>query len=256
MYESKSLDARGFAEYSSTENETWAILYERQTKIIQNRACDEYLQGLEILNMPKDRVPQCPEITQRLREATGWAVQPVPKLISLKNFFVLIANRHFPAATFIRTREDLDYLREPDIFHEFFGHCPLLTNPAYANFVESYGKMALKAKPEHLSILGRLFWFTIEFGLVKTPQGLRIYGGGILSSFEETQYALESPIPNRLDFNIRQVMKTTYRYDELQKIYYILNSIEDLFKINEIDLLGLIEKIASSTDTSGDFITC
>ncbi len=256
MYESKKPDAHGIVEYSPVENETWAILYERQSKIVQNRACDEFLKGLEVLNMPKDRVPQCAEVTKSLKKATGWAVSPVQKIIPLRTFFELLANRHFPAATFIRTREDLDYLQEPDIFHEFFGHCPLLTNPAYANFVESYGKRALQAKPDHRSVLGRLFWFTIEFGLVKTLQGLRIYGGGILSSFEETQYALESPVPERLDFDIRQVMKTAYRYDEIQKRYYVLDSIQDLFKINQLDLLGLAEKISQNIDQAEDFITC
>jgi phenylalanine-4-hydroxylase len=256
QYTSKTPNAQGIVDYSATENETWAILYDRQKKIIQNRACDEFLQGLEILDMPNNRVPQCPEISERLRRTTGWAVEPVQKIIPLKTFFELLANKHFPAATFIRTREDLDYLQEPDIFHEFFGHCPLLTNQAYANFVESYGKLALQAQPGFRSILGRLFWFTIEFGLLKTPAGLRIFGGGILSSFKETQYAIESPIPKRVDFMLREVMKTAYRYDEIQTLYYVLESIEDLFKINQMDLLGLAEKIASNTDKMEDFITC
>ena len=256
MYESKKPDAQGYVDYTPIENETWAILHKRQSKIIQERACDEYIQGLEILGMPKDRIPQCPEMTAKLQETTGWSVAPVAKIIKLKTFFELLANKHFPAATFIRTREDLDYLQEPDIFHEFFGHCPLLTNQAYADFIESYGKLALQAKPELRPILGRLFWFTIEFGLVKAPQGLRIYGGGILSSFEETQYALESPIPKRLDFDIRQVMKTAYRYDVIQPEYFVLNSVQDLFKINELDLLCLAEKVALATDTQEDFVLC
>lgn len=256
MYESKKPDSQGYVDYTPLENETWAILHQRQHKIIQDRACHEYLQGLEILGMPQNRIPQCPEITARLQETTGWSVAPVEKIIKLKTFFELLANKHFPAATFIRTREDLDYLQEPDIFHEFFGHCPLLTHQAYADFIESYGKLALTAKPELRPILGRLFWFTIEFGLVKTPQGLRIYGGGILSSFEETKYALESPIPKRSHFDIRQVMKTPYRYDEIQKEYFVLESIQDLFKMNQLDLLSLADEITSQTNKTEDFITC
>lgn len=255
-YKAKKPDAQGFVDYTPIEDETWSILYKRQHKIVQNRACEEYLEGLEILNMPKTRVPQCLEISDGLKKVTGWAVQPVSKIISLETFFELLANKYFPAATFIRTREDLDYLQEPDIFHEFFGHCPLLTNPAYADFVQSYGVMALKASTHTRSILGRLFWFTIEFGLVKTSNGLRIYGGGILSSAEETIYALESQIPERIDFDIRSVMKTAYRYDEIQKKYFVLESLSHLFQINQFDLLSLADKVATNTDQLEDFVTC
>src|SRR3989338_7424633 len=200
MYESRKPDALGYVDYPAEENETWAILYNRQYKVIQNRACNEFIEGIHLLGMPADHIPQCPEMNERLGRITGWGVEPVAKIIPLKKFFELLANKRFPAATFIRKREELDYLKEPDIFHEIFGHCPLLTNQAYADFAENYGKLALQASPPARSFLGRLWWFTIEFGLLRTPAGLRIYGGGILSSYEESIYALESPLPKRVNF--------------------------------------------------------
>lgn len=255
-YVARKPDASGFVAYTPQENQTWATLYERQHKVIQGRACREFLEGLEILNMPRDRVPQCAELNARLEKTTGWKVQPVEKMISLETFFDLIANKHFPAATFIRVPEELDYLQEPDIFHEFFGHCPLLTHQAYADFVQTYGKLALQAPKEARSILGRLFWFTIEFGLLKTPDGLRVYGGGILSSFSETKYALESSIPQRAPFDIREVMRSPYRYDEIQKKYFVIESLLDLFELGQLDLGTLAKKVASGTDNLEDFVTC
>src|SRR3989344_5249523 len=191
-YIAKKPDEKGIVHFTEEENNTWHRLIKRQKKGIQNRACDEFIEGLAILDMPSDRIPQCHEMTQKLKKATGWAVEPVAEIIPLDTFFDLLANKKFPAATFIRRPEDLDYLQEHDIFHEYFGHCPMLTHSHYADFMEWYGKMAKQADRKIQSLLGRLFWFTIEFGLINTLQGIRIYGGGILSSYEETIYALES----------------------------------------------------------------
>lgn len=254
-YTAKIPDENGHIEFTSEENETWKILIERQLRIVENRACDEYIQGLEILNMPRDRVPQCAEITSKLQQTTGWSVVPVPVLIPLKKFFQMLKNREFPAASFIRTREEIDYLQEPDIFHEFFGHCPLLTNQTYADFMQAYGEIALEASKEARTLLGRLFWFTIEFGLINTTKGLRIFGGGILSSFEETIYALESTTPERIPFEVSQVMQTDYRYDEIQKRYFIINNMSDLFSLNKKDLLQLAKDLSTANDAS-DFVTC
>lgn len=135
-YVSKPLDANGNADYTQEEDSVWHDLMARQQKIIVNRACDEYIHGLKLLNLPENRVPQCHEVTKVLQETTGWALEPVPALIPFEQFFTLLANRRFPAATFIRTRADFDYIKEPDLFHEVFGHSPLLTNPAYAQFAE------------------------------------------------------------------------------------------------------------------------
>lgn len=255
-YTAKTLDKSGKVSYTKDENETWQVLMTRQMKVIQNRACQAFLDGLEKLDLPTDRVPQCDEVTQKLQQATGWGVHPVPALISLKEFFNLLANKKFPAATFIRSKEEIDYLKEPDIFHEFFGHCPLLTNQVYADFVEWYGKKALEADEKTQSLLGRLFWFTIEFGLIRSANGLRIYGGGILSSFEETVYALESDQPTREPFDINQVLDTEYRYDMIQNKYYVINQLDDLYDIQKRDIIALAKAKTDQELHGPDFNIC
>ncbi len=241
-YVSKPVDANGFAHYTKEEDAVWHDLIVRQQKIIVNRACDEYIHGLKLLNLPQDRVPQCNEVTKVLQETTGWALEPVPALIPFEQFFRLLANRRFPAATFIRTREDFDYIKEPDLFHEIFGHSPLLTNPAYAQYAEHYGKLGLAATPEERVKLARLFWFTVEFGLIETPAGLRAYGGGILSSIEETVYALENPSVQRKPFDVMDALLTPYRIDIKQPIYFVIKSFDQLFQLAEMDLMSAVRK--------------
>lgn len=241
-YTSRPVDEFGNADYPAEENQIWHELITRQTPIIQNRACDEYLHGLELLDLPKDRIPQCPEVSKIMQAATGWQLAPVKALISFDRFFALLADKKFPAATFIRRREELDYLQEPDIFHEIFGHCPLLTNKACAEFTHAYGKLGLKASPEDRVMLAKLYWFTIEFGLIKTNAGLRIYGGGILSSMGETPYALESPVVIRKPFDVLDVLRTPYRIDIMQPIYFVIDSFDVLFELIELDLIGLIKQ--------------
>ena len=199
-YQAKKPDDSGFIAYTEEEHETWNILFERQVGLVRGRACNEFIDGLDILRLPSDRIPQLDELNKSLEKTTGWGVARVPALISFDRFFNLLANRQFPVATFIRTREELDYLQEPDIFHEIFGHCPLLTNPDFAEFTATYGRLGLAASKEERVYLARLYWLTVEFGLVETIQGLRIYGGGILSSYGETCYALESDKPLREPF--------------------------------------------------------
>lgn len=241
-YVAKPVDAQGNADYTSEENAIWHELYLRQYPILQNRACDEFIHGLEVLNMPKDRVPQCPEISKELKKATGWELEPVPALIPFDRFFYLLANRKFPAATFIRTRKDINYLQEPDIFHEVFGHCPLLTNQAYADFTHTYGKLGLNANHQDRVMLARLYWFTIEFGLIRTQKGMRIYGGGILSSQNETVYSVESDIPQRKTFDALDALRTPYRIDIMQPIYFVLETFDTLYHLIDMDLIGLINK--------------
>lgn len=241
-YIAKPVDSKGNADYSPEENEVWHDLIIRQTPIVQGRACEEYIQGLKQLNLPTDRIPQCPEITAVLQETTGWSLEPVPALIPFEQFFSLLANRKFPAATFIRRREELDYLQEPDIFHEVFGHCPMLTNPACADFTQLYGELGLKASPEDRIMLARLYWFTIEFGLIKTPAGLRAYGGGILSSMSETVYCVESDIPTRKAFDIIDILRTPYRIDIMQPIYFVIDSFDVLFHLTDLDLIALVHE--------------
>lgn len=254
-YIAKKPNAFGYVDFTQEENETWKILFERQIKVIQNRACDEFIIGLEKLKLPSDHIPQCQEVSARLQPITGWRVTPVDAIIPLEKFFALLANREFPAATFIRTREDLDYLQEPDIFHEFFGHCPLLTNSAYADFVQWYGERALQTNKKAQSLLGRLFWFTIEFGLINSNKGLRIFGGGILSSYKETLYALESDTPQRISYNPNKILDTTYRYDEIQQCYFILNNIAELFELKTDEIIKLVENKINGTQDS-DFVIC
>jgi phenylalanine-4-hydroxylase len=241
-YIAKAPDANGVIAYTSEEDSVWRDLYARQIKVIENRACEEYVEGLRILDLPKDRVPQCIEISAALTKATGWAVEPVAALIPFNEFFTLLANKKFPAASFIRKREELDYLKEPDIFHEVFGHCPLLTNPIYADFVQIYGELGLKANQKERVLLARLFWFTIEFGLINTAKGLRVYGAGILSSKEETIYALESPAPQRKPFSVMDALRTPYRYDIKQPIYFVIDSYKDIFDLIHTDIMELIRQ--------------
>lgn len=241
-YVAREVDAHGNASYTNAENEVWHELITRQKPLLKNRACDEYMRGLQLLNLPEDRIPQCPEVSKVLKAETGWALEPVPALIPFDKFFALLADKKFPAATFIRTREELDYLQEPDIFHEVFGHCPLLTNQAYADFTHNYGKLGLQVNHQDRVMLAKLYWFTIEFGLLKTAQGLRVYGGGILSSMSETPYALDSSVPIRKPFDPLEVLRTPYRINIMQPIYYVIDSFDVLFELVEMDLLGLIQE--------------
>ncbi len=238
-YVAKKVDERGFANYTAEEDSVWQTLITRQKPIVQGRACDEYLRGLDLLNLPSDRIPQCPDVSKVLQATTGWSLQPVPALIPSDYFFQLLSERKFPAATFIRRREELDYLEEPDIFHEIFGHCPLLTNQALADFTCEYGKLCLTANNEERDMLARLYWFTVEFGLIQTKNGLRTYGGGILSSKAETPYCLESNIPLRKPFDVIDVFRTPYLIYIMQPVYFVIESFDTLFDLTEMDLIGL-----------------
>lgn len=241
-YVAKPVDAEGYSEYTEEENQVWHDLMARQTPVLQGRACNEYLQGLELLNLNQDKIPQCPDVSKSLRKATGWALEPVAALIPFATFFGLLANKKFPAATFIRRREELDYLQEPDIFHEIFGHCPMLTNQACADFTHTYGKLGLNATHEEQVMLAKLYWFTIEFGLINTKDGLRAYGGGILSSMSETKYAIDSKIPLRKPFDVMEVLRTPYRIDIIQPIYFVIDNYDVLFRLTEMDLIGMIHE--------------
>ncbi|QBY05312.1 phenylalanine 4-monooxygenase [Thalassotalea sp. HSM 43] len=241
-YVSKQGDENGFIDWTEQENASWEKLYKRQLECIKGKACDEFILGLEKLNLPQDRIPQLEEVSCVLREATGWQCQQVPALIGFGEFFRLLSEKKFPVATFIRREEDFDYLQEPDIFHEIFGHCPLLTNPAFANFTQMYGKLGLNASKQDRVFLARLYWFTIEFGLLNTEDGLRIYGGGILSSPGETQYAMHDENVIRKPLDVVDVFRTPYRIDIMQPVYFMLEQIKQLDDIAELDLLALLEE--------------
>ncbi len=230
-YISHQPDASGFITYSAEENAVWHTLFTRQFQLLENRACHEFIQGLTELQLDATSIPQLPNISKHLQKISGWEVAAVPALISARQFFELLANKRFPAATFIRHRESLDYVKEPDIFHEIFGHCPMLTNTVYANFIHQYANQVLNLPEAHWPLLQRLFWFTVEFGLIRTPEGIRAYGGGILSSIRETVYSVESDMPLRVDFNPIAALRTPYRIDQLQPVYFVINHYDSLYAL-------------------------
>lgn len=239
-YSAHTPDSNGYIRYTDAENETWATLIDRQLPRLEGRVCQEYIDALELMDFPRDRIPQLPEISEVLMAQTGWSVAPVPALINFTGFFELLAKRQFPAATFIRSSHDLDYLEEPDIFHEIFGHTPLLTDYRFAAFTEAYGKAGLAADKRDHAMLARLFWFTVEFGLINTPQGLKSYGAGIVSSPGELDYALNSPIPERQPFDALDALRTPYRIDIFQTVYFVLESFDTLFELANTDLVPMI----------------
>jgi phenylalanine-4-hydroxylase len=240
-YVSKVPDERGYIAYTEDEDRIWSELYARQMEILPGRACEAYLGYLDTLALPRDRVPQLLEVSEVLRTRTGWEVAPVPALIPFTEFFNLLAARKFPAATFIRSREEMEYLQEPDIFHEVFGHCPLLLDEGFAAFSHAYGRAGAAARKEDHAMLARLYWFTVEFGLIHPPGGeLRAYGAGLCSSIGEVRYALESDVPERRRFDPVAALRTPYRIDIFQTVYYVIESSAELYDLAQRDLLGLI----------------
>lgn len=217
--------------YSAQDHRTWGSLFNRQLQTLKGRICEEYLEGLKILHLTADEVPNYEKMNKYLRAATGWEVLPVPGLIASRPFFQMLSNRQFPAGTFIRTPEQLDYLEEPDIFHDVFGHVPLLSNPDYANYMQEYGKGGL-ASMDHKGVkfLARLNWYTIEFGLIHSGSDLKVYGAGIMSSYGEAKYVMSDPSPNIVQFNLERVLRTGYYIDDFQATYFAIDSFEALFK--------------------------
>ncbi|WP_394145607.1 phenylalanine 4-monooxygenase [Vibrio atypicus] len=242
QYVSNPVNDKGFVDWSPEEDSIWHELVSRQLRLIDKCACKEYLKGLELLDLPVDRVPQLPEINAVLLRETGWQVEPVPALINFDRFFNLLANKKFPVATFLRNRDEFDYLQEPDFFHEIFGHCAMLTDPKFAEFTHIYGQLGVNATSKERVYLARLYWFTVEFGLVKENDQLKIYGGGILSSPGETIYALEDERPLRADFDIHTVLRTPYRIDIMQPEYFVLGGIEQLYKLSKMDLMFHVQQ--------------
>jgi len=240
-YQAKLPDEEGLIRYTPQENDIWRQLITRQMSWINDTACDEFLAGLDLLNLPNDRVPQLHEIDTVLEQATGWRTEPVPALIGFEEFFRLLSQKKFPVATFIRSQEELDYLKEPDIFHEIFGHCAMLTNQHFADFTEHYGKLGLTASKKQRVYLARLYWFTVEFGLVRSHDGLRIIGGGILSSPGETNYAYrkEADIAPLVPL---EVFRTPYRIDILQPQYFVVDSLAHLTELTKLDLMSIVDQ--------------
>jgi phenylalanine-4-hydroxylase len=220
-----------WSKYTAQDHGTWKTLFNRQIETLKDRVCDEYFEGLKTLHLTADEIPNYEKMNKHLRAATGWEVLPVPGLIASRPFFSMLANRQFPAGTFIRTPEQLDYLEEPDIFHDVFGHVPLLTNPAYANYMQEYGRGGLQAMDHKgVKFLARLNWYTIEFGLIKSADGIKAYGAGIMSSYGEAKYVMSDSSPNFLQFDLERVLRTGYYIDDFQATYFTIDSFEGLFK--------------------------
>ncbi|WP_303828659.1 phenylalanine 4-monooxygenase [Asticcacaulis taihuensis] len=235
--------------YTAEEHATWKTLYERQMKLIPGRASQHYLDGLADLPITVDAIPDFERLSDVLEKRTGWRVVAVPGMVPNDVFFTHMANRRFPAGQFIRKAHQLDYLQEPDVFHDIFGHVPMMVNPVMADFMQAYGEGGLKAmRLGELDRIARLYWYTVEFGLIAEPQGVRIFGGGILSSFTETRFALESPSPNRIGFDLERVMRTHYRIDEFQETYFVLPSIDTLFDMANTDFGPIYERLKSVRD--------
>lgn len=248
-----------WSSYSTTDHEVWAQLYVRQHEVLKGRACDEYLTALSAMEMPHDRIPRFDELNVHLRRATGWQLVAVEGLLPEETFFGHLAAREFPVTWWIRAPEQLDYLSEPDLFHDLFGHVPLLMNPVFADYMCAYGRGGLKAigiGGNALQHLARLYWYTVEFGLIRSREGLRIYGSGILSSAGESRYALESAAPNRIDFHMERVMRTRYRIDSYQRTYFVIDSFEQLFDATRADFTPIYDRLASEPDVAaGDILT-
>ncbi len=239
-----------FDAYGAAEHRIWVTLYDRQTEILPGRACDAFLHGLDALDLHGAGIPDFLRLNERLSALTGWRVVAVPGLVPDAVFFEHLAHRRFPAANFIRGGDQLDYLQEPDVFHDVFGHVPLLTNPVFADYMQAYGEGGLRALGlGRLHNLARLYWYTVEFGLMETSAGLRIYGAGIASSRTESVFALESASPHRVGFDLERVMRTPYRIDDFQQIYFVVPSLQWLLDATlKTDFGPLYARLAETPD--------
>jgi len=240
---------QGWENYTQEDHDVWKTLFQRQTEIIKGRACQEYIDGIAALKMDENQIPNFAEASKLLKEKTGWEVVAVKGLIPNLPFFQLLADRKFPAGNFIRTRDQLDYIEEPDVFHDFFGHVPLLTNPMFADYMAAFGKAGLRAA-DHDAITNHasLYWYTVEFGLIKQANEMRIYGAGVLSSPGETVFSLENSSPNRLGFDFERVMRTNYRVDDFQQTYFVIDDFKQLFEKDENELLKIYQNLKNKDD--------
>ena len=243
---------QNYAAYTAQDHDTYRRLYERQSALLPGLACDEFIAALPWLGV-KDRIPRFEEINARLTPATGWEVVAVPGLIPEVPFFTLLANRQFPVTDWIRTPAEYDYIVEPDVFHDLFGHVPLLFNPVFAAHMQAYGAGGLKAHGlgacEQLS---RLYWYTIEFGLVRQKNGLRAYGAGILSSAGELQHSVRSPEPQRIALDVERCMRTRYKIDSYQQTYFVIDSFQQLFDLTAPDFTPLYARVQTQGELAAD----
>jgi len=237
-------------DYTPAEHAMWDRLYARQVAMLQDRAAPEFLAGVDVLRMSRPGIPDFAELSDRLQDLTGWEVVSVPGLVPDNVFFGHLAERRFVSGRFIRTPEQVDYLQEPDVFHDVFGHVPLLANPVFADYMQAYGKGGLRAAGAGaIAKLSRLYWYTVEFGLVRSGDALKLYGAGIVSSHGESLFALDDASPNRLGFDMLRIMRSDYRIDAYQQNYFVIDSFEDLLRqTQETDFGPLYEALETSPD--------
>ena len=251
-YVSIKPDQDGVVQWREVDDAVWSLLVNQQMRNIPSKACKEYLDGLQLLDLNRNQAPQLNDINKVLEKSTGWCIEPVAALINFDRFFKLLSEKKFPAATFMRSEEEIEYLQEPDFFHEIFGHCAMLTNPSFAEFTHQYGLLGAQASKEDRVYLARLYWFTVEFGLVGTPDNYKVYGGGILSSPSETNY-VGLPDDHTSDrqlhrkcivkpFDAVDIMRTPYRIDIMQPVYFAIDSIDALLELTKQDIMSLVDQ--------------
>jgi phenylalanine-4-hydroxylase len=234
-------------EYSATDHDVWRRLCQRQREVLVGRACDEFLQAQDTMGMTPNRIPKFSAMNRVLGDATGWQLIGVEGLLPELDFFDHLANRRFPVTWWIRRPDQIDYIEEPDLFHDLFGHVPLLMNPLFADYMAAYGRGGVKAHAigaDALQYLTRLYWYTVEFGLIRQADGLRIYGSGIVSSRGESIHSLESDAPNRIGFDLERIMRTRYRIDTFQKTYFVIDSFQQLMEATAPDFTPIYARLA------------
>ena len=235
--------------FTAEEHARWDTLYARQCKLLKGRACDEFIKGVGDLKLSDSGIPNYEELSERLHKLTGWQIVAVPDLVPDNVFFEHLANRRFPAANFIRGADQMNYLQEPDNFHDVFGHVPLLSNPVFADYLQAYGQGGLRA--DGLGVLhnlARLYWYTVEFGLINTPDGMRIYGAGIVSSKGESVFSLDDDSPNRVHFDLERLMRTNYIIDDYQQTYFVIDSFEELLEATMQDFAPIYDNLKGASD--------
>jgi phenylalanine-4-hydroxylase len=248
--------AQNWAGYCAQDHATWDHLFNRQARLLPGRVAPEFLEGLDFLRLAKPGIPDFAALSERLMQRTGWQVVAVPGLVPDAVFFDHLANRRFVAGNFIRRPDQLDYLQEPDVFHDVFGHVPLLANPVFADYMQAYGRGGQRAGGLGvMDRLARLYWYTVEFGLIKGADGLKLYGAGIVSSRSESLFALDDPSPNRIGFDLRRVMRTRYRIDDFQQTYFVIDSFETLLEATlNTDFGPIYDELALTDDLATDAI--
>jgi len=241
-----------YAQYSAADHDTYRRLYARQVQQLPGLACDEFIAAVRQLGEP-DRIPYFDAISERLIKTTGWQVVSVPGLIPEEAFFALLAERKFPVTAWLRKPEEFEYIVEPDVFHDLFGHVPLLFNPVFADYMQAYGAGGLKAsRLDACELLARLYWYTVEFGLIVTPAGLRAYGAGILSSAGELRHSVTSPDPQRIAFALKRLMRTRYKIDSYQASYFVIDSFDQLFQATAPDFTPIYRAVRDRIAAEGE----